>query len=89
MVNIQLRVLLSATATEKPFGLLWTVVAEAVVVKGNVIFYPLENGNHKIPLTHRGQSPPPSPSFRSVCTARMVRLAGSSFPSEVIKEHID
>ena len=31
-------------------------------VVGNVIFYPLENGNHKIPLTHRGGQSPPSPS---------------------------
>ena len=69
MVNIQLRVLLLLLLV--PWAVRLSRQQEVVAkVVGNVIFYPLENGNHKIPLTHTerdrvaarraaaGQSPP-------------------------------
>ena len=71
MVNIQLRVLLLLLLV--PWAVRLSRQQEVVAkVVGNVIFYPLENGNHKIPLTHTerdrvaarraaaGQSPPPT-----------------------------
>ena len=81
MVNIQLRVLLLLLLV--PWAVRLSRQQEVVAkVVGNVIFYPLENGNHKIPLTHTERA-----------AAEQSRAAGQSPPTtlhpfslEVIKE---
>lgn len=65
MVNIQLRVLLLLLLV--PWAVRLSRQQEVVAkVVGNVIFYPLENGNHKIPLTHTERG---SPSSRRTISA--------------------